>query len=290
MDVQLRSARPEDIPACVDLFHESLSDLLRRHNVPAEDLPPADRTLAYYQHTLDTGVFEVAEVGGRLGALACAIVRDHLWFLAGFWARPAVQHQHVGSAVLRRAWDAGTYRGATHFFVWSSMDIPALAAYMRLGMLPGTQLFSFQGTPALGGESTAGYSVQPLPKGFAAAMDKITLGTGRQVDHEFRSRRGWLGRQVVKDGLGVGYYYLDGGNIGPAACGDPEHFSPMLALACGEAAASGADVTLRVPGMNHDGLRFAFASGLQLVSVAHLLVSAPFGHLDQYLPSGPALF
>jgi hypothetical protein len=290
MDLELRSARPEDMPACVDLFHESLRDLLHRHNLPAEDLPPADRTLAYYQHTLDTGIFEVAEVGGNLAALACATVRDHLWFLAGFWARPAMQHLHIGSAVLRRAWDAGANRGATHFFVWSSMDLPALAAYMRLGMLPGTQLLTFEGRPVVDTESALGYSTEPLPRGFAAAMDKITLGTGRQVDHEFRSRRGWRGRQVLRGGKGVGYYYLDGGSIGPAACSEPAHCAPLLALACREAADSGADLVLRVPGMNHEALRFAFSSGLRLANVANLLMSASFGHLDQYLPSGPALF
>ncbi|MFN2120454.1 MAG: GNAT family N-acetyltransferase [Anaerolineales bacterium] len=290
MDVQLRAARPEDMPACIDLFHESLRDLLRRHNMPAEGLPPADRTLAYYQHTLDTGIFDVAEIDGRLVALACATVRDHLWFLAGFWARPAMQHKHLGSAILRRVWDAGLNRGATHFFVWSSMDLPALAAYMRLGMLPGTQLFTFEGSPVVSGETAAGYSVGPLPRGFAAAIDMITLGTGRHIDHEFRSRRGWLGRQVMKDGIGVGYYYLDGGSLGPAACCEPVHCAPMLALACGEAADSGLHVILRVPGMNHEALRFAFTSGLRLTNVANLLMSAPFGHLEQYVPSGPALF
>ena len=290
MNIQVRPARQEDMPACVELFNESLQDLLRRHNMPAGDLPPADRTLAYYRHTLNTGIFTVADVGGRLAALACATVRDHLWFLAGFWARPALQHQHIGSSVLRRAWHEGLDRGATHFFVWSSMDLPALAAYMKLGMLPGTQLFAFEGTPMLEMASTAGYSTEPLPAGFAAALDKITIGTGREVDHEFRSRRGWLGRQVIQDGKGVGYYYLEGGSIGPAACTEPAHTAPMLALACTEAAASGSSVTLRVPGMNHGALRFAFASGLRLTNVANLLMSAPFGHLQQYLPSGPALF
>ena len=31
-------------------------------------------------------------------------------------------------------------------------------------------------------------------------------------------------------------------------------------------------------------------AGLRLTGYSHLLMSAPFGHLDQYLPSGPAVF
>ena len=42
--------------------------------------------------------------------------------------------------------------------------------------------------------------------------------------------------------------------------------------------------------MNHDALRFCFGAGLRLTGFAHLFTSAPFGQLEQYLPSGPALF
>jgi hypothetical protein len=45
-----------------------------------------------------------------------------------------------------------------------------------------------------------------------------------------------------------------------------------------------------VPGMNHAALRYAFGAGMRLTSYAHLLTSAPFGHLERYLPSGPQLF
>ena len=47
---------------------------------------------------------------------------------------------------------------------------------------------------------------------------------------------------------------------------------------------------MHVPGMNHDAMQFALRSGLRLTGFSHLLTSAPFGHLDRYLPSGPALF
>jgi hypothetical protein len=42
--------------------------------------------------------------------------------------------------------------------------------------------------------------------------------------------------------------------------------------------------------MNHAALRFALDSGLRLTGFNHLLISAPFAHLEQYIPSGPSLF
>jgi GNAT superfamily N-acetyltransferase len=289
MEIHYREAHPEDLPACVDLFTESVSDLLRRNNMPVE-ATPVERTLAFYQHALSTGIFHVAEAEGQLTALACAIVRDHLWFLAGFWARPGFQKQHIGMGVLQRAWDAGKQAGATHFFVWSSFDLPAMAAYMKLGMLPGTQILVFQGAPKRESSQIRGYKVEPLKKSFAMAMDQVTLGSRREVDHDFLERRGWRGRQVTTEGHVVGYYYLDGGSIGPGAWTADEHAAAVLESALREASASDGDVKLRVPGMNHAGLRFAFDAGLRLTGFAHLLMTAPFGHLERYLPSGPALF
>jgi hypothetical protein len=289
MDIRTREARPEDMPACVDLFLESVEDLARRHNLPSHE-PQAERMLAYYQHDLSTGIFHVAEADGRLAALACAIVRDHLWFLAGFWARPGLQQQHIGMPVLRRVWKAGELAGATHFFVCASSDLPAMAAYMKLGMLPGTQILIFEGSPQLSATAPSGYATQPLKRAFAMALDKTVLGTGREVDHVFFGRAGWEGREVLQNGKSVGYYYLDGGSIGPAAWTGSGHAAPVLALACRDAAASGSEVSLRVPGMNHAALRFAFESGLRLTGFSHLLMSAPFAHLEQYVPSGPALF
>jgi hypothetical protein len=63
-----------------------------------------------------------------------------------------------------------------------------------------------------------------------------------------------------------------------------------LTLACRDAAAMAPSIRLAIPGINHAALRFAFESGLRLTSFAHLLATAPFGRLEQYLPSGPSLF
>lgn len=286
MDITYREARAEDLPECVHLFEESVGDMRTRHNIAS---PPQQRgaaQLAVYQHILSTGFFHVALEGERIAAFACAILRDRLWFLSGFWARPQVQRKHIGMPLLRRVWDAGRQAGATTYFVWSSVDLPAMAAYLKMGMLPGTQIMAFDGATAAAKPAPAEYTTQPLTRAVAMALDKVMLGTRREGDHDFMARSGWQGTQVLRAGIGVGYYYLHEGHVGPAAWTHPRHADAVLGLAC----AGQQSVTLLVPGMNHDALQFALGSGLRLTGFAHLLMTSPFGHLDRYLPSGPALF
>lgn len=290
MDITYREARAEDLPECVNIFIDSWTDLNKRHNFATRPRPNAARMLAFYQHALTTGIFHVAEGQGRIRSFACAILRDRLWFLSGFWTRPRLREKHIGMPLLRAVWTAGKRLGATTFFVWSSVDLPAMAAYMKMGMLPGTQIMRFEGAHPLPDDRTAGYRLKPLDKAFAMRLDHVLLGTSRAVDHDYMARMGFQGRQVVRGDLNVGYFYFDGGAIGPVAWNAPRHAEPMISLACREAGGSSPTVSLRVPGMNHAALDFAFRSGLRLSGYSHLLTSAAFGRLDQYLPSGPAIF
>ena len=286
MDITYREARPEDLPECVHLFAEAMTDLLRRHNVPVPDKPlTTGFRLSMYQHILSTGIFHVAEQAGHVVGFASAIVRDRQWFLAGFWVRPGMQRQHIGMPLLRRVWDAGRASGATTYFVWASSDHPALSAYMKIGMLPGTQLMEFEGQPKPAPASAA-YTTRPLNKAVALGLEKIVLGARREQDLDFLVRSGWQGTQVLREGIGVGYFFVHEDHVGPAAWTHPRHADAVLSLACGGLQ----HVVLAVPGMNHDAIQFAFKSGLRLEDFSHLLMTSPFGHLDRYIPSGPYLF
>ena len=81
-------------------------------------------------------------------AICHAIVRGPLWFLSGFWTRPDRQKTGIGGRLLREVWDGGRARGASTFFTWSSIDLTAMASYLRRGMLPGYQILSFVGEPS----------------------------------------------------------------------------------------------------------------------------------------------
>lgn len=286
MDVIYRPARPEDLPECVKLFTESVTDMATRHNLPAPSRKNMAFRLAVYQHIISTGSFHVAQQGKRIVAFACAIVRGRQWFLAGFWARPAVQGKHIGATLLRAVWEEGRKAGATTYFVWSSQDLPAMAAYLKMGMLPGTQILGFEGTPSVRVMPPAAYTTQPLTPAVANGLDKVVYGARREMDHAFLARVGCKGTQVLRAGIGVGYYYLYEGVIGPAAWTHPRHSDVVLAFAC----AGQKQVSLSAPGMNHDAIQFALRSGLRLTGFSHLFTTSPFGHLDTYLPSGPYLF
>jgi GNAT superfamily N-acetyltransferase len=289
MDIQFRAARPEDLPGCMEAFLEAVTDLRLRQNMPPLPGTPLERRLAYYHHVLDTGAWTVAEADGRVAGFACAIVRDALWFLAGFWVRPAMQSQHIGMRMLRMTWEAGKQMGAKTFFVWASSDLPALSAYMRIGMLPGCEILEFEGA-AKTQPLPSGYSAQELERSFALELDGAVMSTRREVDHAFYSENEWQPRQVQFNGAPVGYFYFREGRIGPAAWTEPRHATAVLAHACRETAAAGFEATLMVPGMNHEALRFAFGSGLKLTGFSHLLTTAQFGKLEQYCPAGPMLF
>jgi len=288
-----RAAREAELPATLDLFLEALADIYRRQNLDMP-LPPRAGTEVVYRHIFKTGIFRVAERGEKLVGICHAIVRDELWFLSGFWAKPGAQARGIGGGLLREVWQEGAEAGAKKFFVWSSMDQTAIASYLKAGMLPGYQIFTFTGTPtALHGlpDTPQRYTVEPLSLEVACGIDREVRETRRDVDHRF-----WLaeleleGRQVRREGRLVGYYYFKGESCGPIAWMEANDAADVLTLACREASAQSESISLRVPGINHEAIRFALAHGLRLNGAAHLFTSAPIGRMEQYLASGPSLF
>ncbi len=290
-DVVYRLARLEDVPEMVDLFLVALKDLYARNKVSAP-VPPRDMVVEGYEHVRSTGIFHVAELEQRIVGIAGAVVRDQIWYLSAFWVHPEMQRRKIGMPLLRGTWDAGREKGATVFFTWSSIDLTAMASYMKLGMMPGYQNFFFDGSPKQLKPEPAGFEVSPLEKMSAVMLDRQVRGTGRQADHDFWSGLSSMrGRQITRDGGVVGYfYYQNSGLIGPAAWKEPGLAETILTLACREASAVSPEIRFPVPGINHSAVRFAFGAGLRLTSFAHFLSTSSIGRLEQYLPSGQLLY
>ena len=288
MTVRNRAAREEDVEPALDLFVGTLRDMLARNGIDPGELA-RDEWRYGYPHVFRTGIFRVAEDDGELVAICHAIVRGSLWFLSGFWTRPDRQKTGIGGRLLREVWEEGRALGASTFFTWSSIDLTAMASYLRRGLLPGYQILSFVGEPTESPQIAS--DVAPLTVEIASALDRDVIGTTREVDHAFwSSEPGRVGRAVVRGGQAVGYYYARAGAIGPAAWTTTADAEILLRAALADAHAQSAVVRLRALGANHDTIRFALSSGLRLAGYSHLLTTASFGHLERYAPSGPTLF
>ena len=286
--LRTREAREDDVDRALDLFIATLHDMLTRNGiVPGEH--DRDEWRYSYPHVFRTGIFRVAEEGDDLVAICHAIVRGPLWFLSGFWTRADRQRSGIGGRLLREVWEEGRARGASTFFTWSSIDLTAMASYLRRGMLPGYQILSFVGEARAA--TATEIDAAPLTTEIASALDRDVIGTPREVDHAFLlGEPGRVGRAIVRDDHVVGYHYVRAGTIGPAAWRSTADAEPVLRSALAEARAQSPIVRLRALGANHDAIRFALAQGLRLAGYSHLLTTAPFGHLDRYAPSGPTLF
>jgi GNAT superfamily N-acetyltransferase len=289
-EVIYRPVREEEMPEAITLFLVTVADLRERLNLTMP-LPPRGYVEVAYEHIRRTGIFQVAELDGRLVSICHAVVRDHLWFLSAFWTLPGFQGQKIGRPLLERVREEGSRAGATTFFTWSSTDLQAMATYMKLGMLPGYQTLTFMGEPRGVADERAGYETVPLDRAVALSIDERIRETRREMDHEFwQSVLKAEGRQVVRAGSVVGYYYAGNGTVGPAAWLDAEDADAVLESAARAASAQGEQIRLMIPGPNHAAIRFALRSGLKLSAYAHLLTTAPLGQMDKYLASGPSLF
>ena len=291
MDIRYREAREQDLHEITDVLLMTLGDLYERFS-SSTPIPPRDAVELAYGHLMDTGTFRVAEVDGRMVSIGAAVVRDDLWYLSSFWTLPEYQRQKIGGPLLDQVWEFGKKAGARTFFTWSSVDPAAMSAYMKRGMLPGYQILGFRGMPGKIPPKPSGYEAGSLEKSVAMRLDEVVRGTTREADHSFWLGRGGAhGRAVRRGGNVVGYYYVSKAGMGPVAWDDPRQARPMLTLALHDALENnGNEVTIAIPGVNHEALRFALESGLQLTGHAHLLTTSPFGRMEQYIPSGPSLF
>lgn len=290
MKPTLRRLRREEVPIAADVFLVGLAELARQHGLP----PPVSCTREVvepvYEHLLETGIFEVAELDAKIVGIAAATVRDSLWFLAMFWVLPEHKSQGIGKPLLDRVRRLGEAQGATVRSVWSSLDFAAIASYLKLDMLPLGPIFTFSGPPQRLPVASAEARLTELDPVQASAIDRIVRGVAREQDHAFFRARGTKGYQVEVDQHPVGYFYVKDGVIGPAAWLDATSADALLSHALRQASARAAEVKLIALGMNQAAIRHAIGAGLRLISASHLLSSSAFGKLDCYLPSGPALF
>lgn len=276
-----------DVAPAAELFVTAMTDLMRRNGIdPGSTDPRAIQP--WYHHLHDTGIFEVAMEDDTMIAFASGVVRDDLFFLSMFWTHPERQRKGVGRPLIARVWGEAEKRGAKVFSVWSSIDFAALGIYLKLGMRPVGPLLTFSGAPRA--VEAAPAEVVPLEAAVASNVDQAVRGTGRPIDHAFFAREKKHSKLVCRGAQTLGYFYAHEGRIGPVAWLDDRDGRSVLAAAIDAAKSDAAEVTLAIPGPNRVALDVVVDAGLPIVGSSHFLTSAPFGALERYVPSGPALF
>lgn len=290
MKPSFRRLRREEVPMAADLFLVSVAELARANGLPAPVSYTRASVIPVYEHLLDTGIFEVAELDGQIVGIAAATVRETIWFLAMFWVLPQYKLQGMGGPLLDRVQRLGDEQGATLRCVWSSVDFAAIASYLKLGMMPGGPIFTFAGPLRTAPPVHHEARLDKLDPSRASIIDRAVRGVTREQDHAFFAARSMSGYQLQIGDEVIGYFYVKDGVIGPAAWTAPMHGETLLSHALKQASAQASEVKLIALGVNRSALRCATEAGLRLVSASHFLSSAEFGKLDCYLPSGPALF
>lgn len=314
-DVTYRPARPDELPACAEVWRDSINDYTRRLNQP--DVPPETASLlrlyAHLQST-DPDRFVVATVpagqaGGdeRVVGFAAALMRERLWFLSMLFVRPELQRSGVGRALLARVGpDDGEadYRSTAT----DSAQPIANALYASQGIVPRVPLLNLIGLPQRPdafGELPSGV----VPTAFANlartaggdghrrlaeavdTLDREVLGVAHPLDHRWlrqEGRSGWLYRGP--DGAVVGYgYATEAGRIGPVAVRDEALLAPVLGHLSSAVIPRGA-FALWLPGTADRAIVPALRAGFQLDQFPVLLCwDRPYADLTRYLPISPGL-
>jgi GNAT superfamily N-acetyltransferase len=314
--ITYRPARPDELPACAEVWRDSINDYTRRLNQP--DVPPETASLlrlyAHLQST-DPERFVVATIpadraGGddRVVGFAAAIMRERLWFLSMLFVRPDLQGSGVGRALLARVSPRdgeASYRSTAT----DSAQPIANALYASQGIVPRVPLLNLIGLPQRPdafGELPSGVAPTAfahLAVGAAGAdghrrladdvdaLDREVLGVAHPLDHRWlrqEGRSGWLYRGP--DGSVVGYgYATEAGRIGPVAVRDEALLAPILGHLSNAVTPRGA-FALWLPGTADRAIVPALRAGFQLDQFPVLLCwDRPYADLTRYLPISPGL-
>jgi GNAT superfamily N-acetyltransferase len=293
----LRPAAAADSRACFDLFRRSLGDLMGRTGHPAAAAVQAGGGLLWpayeglFAHLAATASqwWLAEDAGGRTAGYARSTLRGDVLELTEFFVAPEVRVAGVGRALLQRAFAPGL---GTHRAVIATIDVPAVALYLRFGVTHQTSGVDFTARPR----------AVALPDGLDAgaatleellALEAQLLGHGRREDLAFMLRD----RPAIvlrRDGRPVAYAFLANahGFAGPIGALDPADLPAALAHVEAAAHAAGIErLDLTVPLAARTAVDWLLGErGFRIDPFYCLfLADGPWARLDRYLPFNPCL-
>lgn len=310
---RLRPATVADVPACVEVFHQSMEALLasRKESIPPRNSPPLQKL---FEHLVanDPGDAWVALPQGSedIVGFAMANRRGDRWFLSFLFILESWQAGGLGRALLGRVlpqgdgWRLGVCAEAaqpvsTALYARHGM-VPRMPIYLLAGELrPGALAFQrerLDATPYVLLDDDAPHEPgggAPLGEGMLrrlAALDRAITGTERPADHRFARATGRMGLLFHRpgdreDAFGYGYVQPSG-RIGPVLVREPWMLTPALAELT-DAVVPMAGWQAIVPGVAADALLPLLEGGLRIEGGPAVYGAdwdgPPF---DRYLPMG----
>jgi len=234
--------------------------------------------------------FEVAERAGEIVGYARTINSGGLRSLTDFFVLPEVQATGVGKELLKRAFPPGEkYRA-----IIATTDISAQALYMKAGLYPHTNIYSFVKAPEARTYQTD-LQIVPVQKSKdvlnqLAEIDAEILEIRRDATHE------WLLSHKTcfiyyRDNHPVGYGYA-GEMAGPFALLECSDYPAILAHAENFAAAHHYEkFNVNAPTINAAVVRYAMQNAFRLDDLTCvLMLEKPFGRFENYAVTVPMYF
>ena len=324
--IAYRPVRPEELPACAEIWRVSINDYIRKFaqpDVPTE-VGPLLRLYAHLQAT-DPERFVVgvrpdpdADGGERVVAFAAAAMRERLWFLSMCFVLPEAQGAGVGRALLDQVAPPTAPDGVRATATDSAQPISnaLYATYDVVPRMPLLHLIGLPRRPEAFGELPSGVVTIPFDEIAAAApgrgtgvdpgtddlghrllvdavdgLDRELLGVAHPIDHRFfrsEARRGWLYRGP--DGTVLGYGYAgEAGRVGPIAVRDEALLGPVLGHLTSAVVPRGS-FAVWIGGASDRALVPALRAGFRLEQFPVLLCwDRPFADFSRYVPNSPGL-
>jgi GNAT superfamily N-acetyltransferase len=298
--MELRPARADDIPACLEVFFVSLDELHARLGEPP--LPRnSESTGAAMRHLVETdpdGCW-LAEKHGRVIGFGLTHRRGEHWYLAFLFILPTEQSRGLGRQLLEACLGEARGTGVTRrSVVVEAIQPVSTALYAQFGMVPRVPLYVFTGEVRAGalpdGEAalaSVGLTVAEF-SGFREqaqadidALDRTVVGWVRPSEHEYldtRDRRAFLYHRG-SDVVGYGYVQRSG-RVGPICALDADHLLPITAHLLGATRPLGAWQVI-VPGPAGAMFTGLLGAGLRIDGAPAVFCSSWDGPaFDRYVP------
>ena len=295
MTIRYRRFGEDENEVVAKIFARAYNDLLTKGgNKPYVDVEDQagwtkawrpDRQALFEHFSASKNESWLAEQDGEVLGYARSILRDGIWQLTDFWVLPHKQAGGIGEVLLDRTFRSRVDSGGR--VVVATTGGAAMARYIKCGLDVLSPLLEFAGPP----RSTtiaADVSEEPMLDDtptleVLSRLDRAILGFDRTVDHKWflAKRTGYLYR---RRGEPIGYGYVAKWP-GPFAARDPADLPVVLAHAETEMAKRDQEMTLIVPMVNSDAMRYLLSRGFRMNDKFMLLFMADRvrPRLDRYI-------